>query len=196
MNLPDIKSGSTMFYPFNISYGDVSFEYITAQPICEVKKNGKTLVYFLSPTEVECRLKTLNSVNVNGMCYGNNEYTISDFSAEKPAIIVDNTEIYVLTQNQARNLWYCNGDVVFTEKVLLPYKDKYLFINERKSRTIPINFNKVPVTVQKFDPPKRFMMKKVQYEFTVPNNLFESFMMLKFSAHLKAILLKFIVTVN
>lgn len=185
LKLPDIKSGITMFCPFNISYGDVDFEYITAQPICEVKKNGKTLVYFLSPTGVECRLKTLNNVNVKGMSCGDNEYTISDFSTEEPVITVNDTEIYVLTQSQARDLWYCDEKVIFTNKVFLPYKEKNLFINEHRNCSIPIKLNEIPVTVQKFDPPKRFMMKKAQYEFTVPQDIFNNWYDVKIQCKFK-----------
>lgn len=49
----DIKAGSMFFYPFNIKIGSVNFDYILAQPIAKIQKDGKVSCYFAECEGIE-----------------------------------------------------------------------------------------------------------------------------------------------
>lgn len=96
----DIKAGSMFFYPFNIKIGSVNFDYILAQPIAKIQKDGKVSCYF-----AECE-------GIEPKCVANGREILLSFDKEN---IIDNVSIIVIPFEKAKNFHFINGEPYFLD---------------------------------------------------------------------------------
>lgn len=106
-NLPsiDIKSGTMIFYPFNIELDGLKFDYILAQPITKIVSASTVKYYFTQCEGIEPRLSVGGSatelpLDEVGYRYKNKK---------------NNVEIIVLSESRAFNFHNVNGHAVFTD---------------------------------------------------------------------------------
>lgn len=96
----DIKAGSMFFYPFNIKIGSVNFDYILAQPIAKIQKDGKVSCYF-----AECE-------GIEPKCVANGREILLSFDKEN---IIDDVSIIVIPFEKAKNFHFINGEPYFLD---------------------------------------------------------------------------------
>lgn len=163
-----VKSGVSFFYPFNMKIGDTVFDFITAQPICKTSEKGRDRYYFFVPSGVKCCFRTGGKVetkeeNRDGI------YTLDVFSADVPAIKTETADIFVLSEEQAQNLWYLEGKVFFSSDVLISDGGNILAI-KNSSRTPPeIPLSQIPGKKAKYEHFLFSHSKKKTYELKIPS---------------------------
>lgn len=97
----DIEATSMFFYPFNITLGNIKFEYITAQPIAKLTD----AVYFVQCASIQptCKIDETEYILETG--------TKGNLIRHKGNQI----KIVVLTENTAKHLHIINGKAVFAD---------------------------------------------------------------------------------
>lgn len=103
VNLPkiDVKAGAMFFYPFNITLGNVHFDYILAQPIAKTEVDGKTVCYF-----VQCE-------GITPKCSVDGEEIPLNFSEN--GTDMDDVKIIVIPYEKARQFHFINGKAYFLD---------------------------------------------------------------------------------
>ena len=101
INLPgiDIKAGTMFFYPFNITLGNVQFDYILAQPVAKTIVNGEIVCYFAECEGITPKYSIDNRV-----------YNL-DFSEN--GTVVDNVRMIVIPYEKAKQFHFINGKAYF-----------------------------------------------------------------------------------
>lgn len=128
-NLPtiNIKKNSMFFYPFNLRVGDVTFDYVLAQPITKVEKDGKTVCCFVEIDGIS------PSLSVGGQSV---KLPIDEIGYDENSV-----QIIVLSKEKAMKLHRADNEIVFAKGTV--YKDEnhvlcettngYLQIGDEKS---------------------------------------------------------------
>lgn len=103
----DVKAGSMFFYPFNLTVDDVKFDYILAQPIAKVNKDGETVCYFME-------------------CEGLEPWCCIDgvrrkLEIDDVGIKINNVRVIVLSRKEAMRLYVFDGKPHFSSGTV--YKD-------------------------------------------------------------------------
>lgn len=102
-----VKGGAMFFYPFNITLGQVRFDYILAQPVVKTERAGETVCWF-----VECEgIDPVYSVD-------GKEYPL-DFSEN--GVKVGGVRLIVLPYERAKLFHFIDGKEYFTDGTV--YRD-------------------------------------------------------------------------
>lgn len=96
-----VKGGAMFFYPFNITLGDLRFDYILAQPLVKTNRNGETVCYF-----VQCE-------GIDPAYSAGGKTCPLDFS--ETGVRVGNVRLIVLPYEEARRFHFINGKAYFTD---------------------------------------------------------------------------------
>ncbi|MEG1834503.1 MAG: beta-galactosidase [Oscillospiraceae bacterium] len=158
-----IKSGKSLIFPFNCTFGSEKFDFISAQPIC---KNGNKF-YFMAIDDIPC----------NFYKGGDNKifFTAEKSSTSVPAFTIDDFEYYVLSESDALTLYNVNGKVIFTKDSILPYPDKIEALHNSKLNGFNslISLKEVKAEKMPYDYYLYSIGKKKQYELTIDKNIFK-----------------------
>lgn len=116
-NALNIRSNAYFFMPFNMNMGGALLKYATAQPLCRIDCDAKTVYFFFEPEGIEAEYVfdsgTISKLNPNGASLKNYEklWAVTGlkpgcscvFSAEDR--MGRSIEVVTLTQRQAENAW-------------------------------------------------------------------------------------------
>jgi len=173
--LPAVPSGSSIMYPFNLTFGGLTFKYITAQPICKTNENGIEKLYLFSPNGISCEFEAVGEFKTQAVKHGE-KYSIDRYDETKPVIAFNtgdkSSEIYILSQTTALDLWYIDGQVFFSKDTVLPFDDKFIFLKENTATNPVITLKQQTPQRQKYDYYLYSRGKKAQYQLIVPSDVF------------------------
>lgn len=163
VNLPaiDIKAGTMFFYPFNITLGSVSFDYILAQPVAKTENDGKTVCYF-----VQCE-------EINPKCSVNGREVPLDFSEN--GIDIDDVTIIVIPYEKANKFHFINGNAYFLNGTVF-YDDGKIFCEQITDTDLKNDIALTKKGRQKL-PYNYFLYstgKRSYYELKLPKNILEN----------------------
>lgn len=162
INLPsiDIKAGSMFFYPFNIKFGSVHFDYILAQPVVRTTVNGETVCYFVQCEEIEPK------------CSVDNKECNLDFSEK--GTLVDDVRMIVIPYEKAKQFHFINGKSYFLNGTV--YSDNGKIYCEQKT-DIDLKNNISLAKCEKKNLPYNYFMystgKRSYYELKLPKDILE-----------------------
>ena len=160
VSLPDIdiKAGTMIFYPFNITLGSVYFDYILAQPIVKTVVDGKTVCYF-----VECDgIKPKCSVNGKEI----------DLKEETQ---IDDVKIIVIPYEKAKQFHFINGKVYFLDGTVYVDDDK-VYCEQISDIDVKNEITLTKTSKQKL-PYNYFLYstgKRGYYELRLPKNILKN----------------------
>ena len=160
VSLPDIdiKAGTMIFYPFNITLGSVYFDYILAQPIVKTVVDGKTVCHF-----VECDgIKPKCSVNGKEI----------DLKEETQ---IDDVKIIVIPYEKAKQFHFINGKVYFLDGTVYVDDDK-VYCEQISDIDVKNEITLTKTSKQKL-PYNYFLYstgKRGYYELRLPKNILKN----------------------
>lgn len=160
VSLPDIdiKAGTMIFYPFNITLGSVYFDYILAQPIVKTVVDGKTVCYF-----VECDgIKPKCSVNGKEI----------DLKEETQ---IDDVKFIVIPYEKAKQFHFINGKVYFLDGTVYVDDDK-VYCEQISDIDVKNEITLTKTSKQKL-PYNYFLYstgKRGYYELRLPKNILKN----------------------
>lgn len=163
INLPsiDIKAGTMFFYPFNITIGNVHFDYILAQPVAKTTVNSETICYF-----VQCEgIAPKYSVD-------NKEYNL-DFSEN--GTLVDDVRLVVIPYEKAKQFHFINGKAYFLDGTV--YSDNGKIYCEQET-AVDLKKEVSFVKCEKKNLPYNYFLystgKRSYYELKLPKNILDN----------------------
>lgn len=169
----DVERGTSFFYPFRQTYGSIAFLYITAQPLCRTWEDGRQQIYFFRPCDRECRFLTAKTVSTQAI-WKENTWVLENYREERPAVWDGNTDIFILSQERAKMLWYLDGKVSFSRNVPLFQEDMKEELVLRPAEGNLFCLKEIPFTKDRFDCFLYSRGRKIQYELLIPEKLWET----------------------
>lgn len=163
VSLPDIdiKAGTMIFYPFNITLGSVHFDYILAQPVAKTVVDGKTVCYF-----AECE-------GITPKCSVDNKEIPLDFSEN--GTVIDNVKIIVIPYEKAKQFHFIDGKAYFLDATV--YCDNGKIYCEQITDTDLKNEITLTKTSKQKLPYNYFLYstgKRGYYELKLPKNILDN----------------------
>lgn len=163
VSLPDIdiKAGTMIFYPFNITLGSVHFDYILAQPIVKTKAGGKTVCYF-----VQCE-------GINPKCSIDGKEIQLDFSENGTDI--DDVKIIVISYEKAKSFHFINGKAYFLDGTVYCNNGK-IYCEQMSDTELKNEITLTRITKQKL-PYNYFLYstgRRSCYELKLPRNILDN----------------------
>jgi len=173
--LPAVPSGCSIMYPFNFTFGGLTFQYITAQPVCKTNENGIEKLYLFSPNGISCEFVAVGEFETQAVKHGD-KYTFGSYDELKPAIAFitgdKRSEIYILSQTTALDLWYIDRKVFLSKDTVLPFEDKFIYLKESVLTNPAITLKQETPQRQKYDYYLYSRGKRAQYQLMVPPDAF------------------------
>lgn len=160
VNLPkiDVKAGAMFFYPFNITLGNVHFDYILAQPIAKTETDEKTVCYF-----VQCE-------GLTPKCAVDGKEISLNFSEN--GTVIDDVKIVVIPYEKAKQFHFINGKAYFLNGTV--YSDNGKIYCEYASDTDIQNEITLTKTSKRKLPYNYFLYstgKRSYYALTLPEDI-------------------------
>lgn len=122
----DISGQTMIYYPFNLTVDGVKFDYIVAEPIAKVEKDGVTTLYFK-----ECESITpILSVD------GKMTFLTVDGENYRAKGETGDIEICVLSENKAFDFYVFGDKVVFTNADVYQDNGELIFLNKNTDYAI------------------------------------------------------------
>ena len=144
-----IAPDEQMILPFGLEMSGSILKYATAQPICILKNENPTYVFFSHPytrPEFAFSTKHIKQINLDnsGISAKQDEYLLQ-CSPEKPHLIEisltngKQIKVLVLTKEQAKNCWKLeekgNEYLCITSSEIIPYNKTFIVRNKEKNKS-------------------------------------------------------------
>lgn len=163
VSLPDIdiKAGTMIFYPFNITLGSVHFDYILAQPVAKTVVDGKTVCYF-----TECE-------GISPKCSVAGKEILLNFSESGTKI--DDVKIIVIPYEKAKQFHFINGKAYFLDGTVYCNNGK-IYCEQMSDTELKNEITLTRITKQKL-PYNYFLYstgRRSCYELKLPRNILDN----------------------
>lgn len=151
VSLPSItlSNGNCFFYPFNYKVGNITFKYITAQPILKFRNGNTVNLYFAKHKEITVKFETDQPIEVEGLgiktcgdinALNREVISISDNGINYKIFIYDFDEIlklnYIIFNNSVE---WSNNFLYYDEENIYEISEKGNDLSDKAKLTLHSN---------------------------------------------------------